>query len=279
MKPPKVVIVGHVCIDENRTEHALYTKWGSSVLYIDDVLQREYGVQPTILTEYGPDLLQYYNTERFIPHIPSQPRSLQYKNDTSVVPRIWRCFNMEYAGEPELTKETIAALRAADIVILATLLPNYTIEYVTKLMKYVPESALKVLCPQGYLREITPDGLVVPRIFQEASALLPLFDITIYSEEDTPHALDLATTWSEHMQTAIIVTQGDKGASIITNGTTTHVPTVPIPIEEIIDSVGCGDVFDAAVTYEYYESRNLEQAVRMAHQATAKKLRLDANGL
>jgi hypothetical protein len=61
MKTPRVVIVGHVCIDENKTENTAYSSWGSSVLYIDNVFQKEYDLKPAILTEYGPDILQYYS--------------------------------------------------------------------------------------------------------------------------------------------------------------------------------------------------------------------------
>jgi sugar/nucleoside kinase (ribokinase family) len=164
------------------------------------------------------------------------------------------------------------ALAAADIVIVATLLPNYTVDYIRQLMRYAPQGSLKVLCPQGYLRDITPEGLVVPRAFHEAVALLPLFDLTIYSEEDTPNALQLAKIWSADSG-AIIVTQGDKGASIVERQQITQIPTTPIPAEEIIDSVGCGDVFDAAVAHNYYLLPDLEMAVRAAHRATAKKLR------
>ncbi|HKR81803.1 MAG TPA: PfkB family carbohydrate kinase [Candidatus Saccharimonadales bacterium] len=273
MKTSKIVIVGHVCIDQNTTEHASYTGWGSSVLYIEDVFRRMYGLQAGVLTQYGPDLLPYTPGVRFIAQQPTQAQSLRYENDTSVQPRIWRCYNIEYAGEPELTAAAISELEQADIVIVATLLPNYSPAYIAKLMHHVRPQALKVLCPQGYLRAITPEGLVVPRDFVEASIILPAFDLAIYSEEDSPAALTLAAEWSKELKGKIIVTQGEKGASVFTRSQAAHIPTTPIPPEQIIDSVGCGDVFDAAAAYHYYTSHNIGQAVRAAHQAAAKKLR------
>ncbi len=273
MNPPKIVIVGHVCIDQNTTEHASYTGWGSSVLYIDNVLRNSYGVAPVIITEYGPDLLEHVSDKHFVPAQPTQAQTLQYQNDTRVIPRIWRCFNLQYAGEPPLTATTVAALQEADIVIVATLLPNYTPAYIAKVMSHAKPDALRVLCPQGYLRNITTDGLVEPRNFIEATEIIPLFNIVVYSEDDIPNALEDAARWSRLLPGSILVTQGENGASIVTQEVVTHVPTSPIAPEEIIDSVGCGDVFDAAFAYTYHQTQDLVQSVQAANAAAGEKLR------
>ncbi|HSX08410.1 MAG TPA: PfkB family carbohydrate kinase [Candidatus Saccharimonadales bacterium] len=272
MQQPNIVLVGHVCIDTNTTENATYTAWGSSVLYVAQYYRAQYGIEPAIITEYGPDLLPYVPHAHFLPAVPNRPETLRYENDTRSVPRIWRCHNTEFAGPPELTPAAIEAIKAADIIVVATLLPNYSAAYIAQLMQHARPDALKLLCPQGYFRKIAADGLVQQREFTEASTVLPLFDVVVYSEEDHARALALARTWSQKMSTQFIVTQGEKGASIVARNVVRAIPTTPLAPEQIVDSVGCGDTFAATVAYQYFQNHDLVEAVQAAHRAAAAKL-------
>jgi sugar/nucleoside kinase (ribokinase family) len=236
-------------------------------------LQATYYAVPLVVSNYGPDILPYVPAVDMLPDKPNQEQTLIYENDTRTVPRIWKAHNTEYAGEPELTPAIIEALQEADIVIIATLLPNYSAEYIQELLGYVKSDALRVLCPQGYFRHIEDDGLVVPRNFTEAPEIVPLFDLVVYSEEDHPQAFEIATAWQQHSNgTEVIVTQGPGGASIVAQDKIMPIPTKPLGKEEIVDSVGCGDVFAATAAYGYYQTRNLEAAIKTAHQAAAQKL-------
>lgn len=274
MSEPHVVIIGHVCIDHNTTEHASYTSWGSSALYIAQYIRQAYNNNPLVVSNYGPDLVPYIPEITMLPAMPSRPQTLLYENNTQVIPRIWKAHNTTFADAPQITPLLQQALAQADIVIIATLLPNYSPAYIQELLGYTSGQALKLLCPQGYFRSVDDAGLVSPRNFKEASEIIPLFDIVVYSEEDTPKAFALAAEWSRaHSQTRLIVTEGSKGASIITASSTEHIPTKPLLPEEIIDSVGCGDTFAATVAYEYWLSNDLPEAIRTAHQAAARKLR------
>ncbi len=227
---------------------------------------------------YGPDMLQYLLPVTMLPDQPNKPQTLRYENDTRSLPRIWKAYNTEYSQPPELNAETIKTLQEADIIMIATLLPNYSPDYVESLLSYARPGSLKVLCPQGYLRHIAGDGLVVPREFVEAAALVPLFDLVIYSEEDHPQAFKLAQQWAQLADSAamIIVTEGQRGASFVNKAGVQHVATQPLAPHEILDSVGCGDVFDAAVAYAYYQSHDLVQAVSAANEAAGRKLRTAA---
>jgi hypothetical protein len=82
---------------------------------------------------------------------------------------------------PITTAEVIQAVKQADIIIVATLLPNYSAEYLQKVLGYASQHSLKVLCPQGYFRHITEEGLVQPREFTEALEIISLFDLVMYS--------------------------------------------------------------------------------------------------
>lgn len=272
-KIPRIVLIGHVCIDHNKSEHATYTGWGSSVLYMAQYYQRQHGLSPTVITCYGPDMLAYLPDVSVLPAQPDQTKTLLYENDTSTGTRVQTCYNQVQAPPPTISPEVIAVLQQADIVVVATLLPNYSATYLRALLQHVDAQTLRVLCPQGFFRDISTEGRVRPGTFTEAVAIVPTFDLVLYSEEDHPQAIALAKEW-KHVapKTHIIVTQAANGASIVDASTVIHVPTRPIPPEEIIDSVGCGDTFAATVAYAYYQTKNLQGAIRSGHQAAAQKL-------
>jgi sugar/nucleoside kinase (ribokinase family) len=272
MKSPNILLVGHVCIDHNKSEHSSYESWGSSVIYMATSFQKQFNATPRILTSYGPDLSAFLPDVTLLPAIPTQPDTLIYENDSTSGRRIQHCHNLESATPPELTAEAIEAVESADIIVVATLLPNYPATYLKTLLESAKPGTLKVLCPQGYFRSISEEGLVQPRDFEEAPQIVPLFDLVMYSEEDYPRAFELAKTWKRTMPTEIIVTQSADGATIVSESGEQHIPTTPIAQEDIIDSVGCGDTFAAAVTYNYYLSNDLPSAILEGHAAAAKKL-------
>lgn len=274
MSHPSIVIVGHVCIDHNKSEHASYTGWGSSALYMAQVFEREYGVTPQIITTYGPDIAPYLPPGTvLLPGEPGVHATLVYENDSSSGKRIQYCHNTEAAGPPALNAPAKTALGQADIIVVAPLLPNYSATYIARLLHCAKPGSLCVLCPQGYFRHIGQDGLVTPQPFADAEQIVPLFDVVLYSEEDTSAAFVLAERWtSSACRTNIVVTQSAAGATIVNKSGRITVPTTPIAPEAIIDSVGCGDTFAAAVCYQYFMQKSLEKAVRNAHLVAARKL-------
>ena len=62
----------------------------------------------------------------------------------------------------------------------------------------------------------------------------------------------------------LIVTRGSRGASAIH-----HKIDVAAPSVEVVDVTGAGDTFLAALTYQYLDTGNIEQAIRFANQASA----------
>ncbi|HSX43356.1 MAG TPA: PfkB family carbohydrate kinase [Candidatus Saccharimonadales bacterium] len=274
MKQPRIVIIGHACIDTNISEHTTYEGWGSSVLYISRYYQRYEQLDPIIITSYGADLLKYLPQVRLLPGAPNRSKTLQYENDSSSGKRTQRCFNATESAPPDLTPAMRTALQGADIVIVATLLPNYTAEYVAAALALVPARSLKVLCPQGYFRAVGGDGAVTPIDFGEAPAIIPLVDVVIYSEEDHPQAFARAQAWAEMADTSVVVTQGDHGASLMRKGVSVvTVPTTPIAPEDIIDSVGCGDTFAATLALTYYRVGDMASAIEAANSTAGAKLK------
>lgn len=273
MTSPNIVIVGHVCVDENTTETSAYTGWGSPTLYMAQYLQAHYYVVPLVVSNYGPDLVPYLPVIDMIPNKPNQEKTLLYMNDTRVTPRSRKVFNAHFAEAPALTPAAVAALEQADIIIVATLLPNYPPDYLKAVLAHGKPSCLKVLSAQGYFGHVEADGTVVPRESALAPQLAPLFDLVMYSEEDHPEALAIAKKWAHGApQTQVVVTQGPNGATIVNTHGAQHIPATPVPAAKIVDSVGCGDVFGAALAYAFYMSKDLPAAVAKAHRAAGKKL-------
>jgi sugar/nucleoside kinase (ribokinase family) len=276
VKTLKVVFVGHTCIDRNDAEHVTYVSWGSGALHMARYFQDHFGINPDVITTYGPDLLEYTKGFRLHPLKPQAKVTMLNENIMSgrEKDRIRYSHHAEESIEPEITNDVIDLVSKADILVLATLLPNYSPAYVKKLLSHSKPGCLKVLIAQGYLRHVNSDGLISARDFPEAKNIIPQFDLTVYSDDDHPDALNLAKHWkSIAPNTDIIVTQGPQGASIFHGDHSAHnIPTRPMPIEEIVDSVGCGEIFTAAVTYHYYQSRDLVSAVQAAHRAARSKL-------
>jgi hypothetical protein len=274
MSKPRVVIVGHVCIDHNKTEHATYTKWGSGTLYMASYAQSNLAVKPDIITTYGQDFDIYRQAFRLHPGKPQIQNTLVYENIIEYGLRTQFCHHIDTANPPELTSEAKQLLVQADIIVLATLLPNYTLEYVQRMLDTARLDCLKVCCPQGYFRQIDASGRVSPRDFPEAVELLGMFDVTVLSELDHPRATDMAQEWKRAgCRSSIVLTQAEHGANLLTvSDELQHIPTVPVPEADIVDSVGAGDVFAMALAYNLYTSNDLISAIKAAHQAARSKL-------
>ena len=272
MKKPAIVFVGHVVIDQNQVEQTSYTRWGSPAMFMTKYFQLHFGLEPTIVASYGADFLPFADGVNLLPSKPNLARSIVYENIVTDGHRTQYCHQPD-AALPVINRDVISTLRAADILFLAPLTPSYSASYVTQVMQHVPKGCLKVLSPQGYLRHIGTNGLIKPRDFVEAADILPCFNVVILSDEDHPQADTQAHIWKvASPNTEIIITLNSRGADIIQPHGVQHIPTVPVPPEEITDSTGLGDVFSAAVAYYLRRGDSLVAAVQSAHEAAREKL-------
>ena len=274
MRPPNTVILGHICIDHNEVENASYTSWGSSALYTARYFQDHFGSEPAVIGTYGSDFSMYRAGFMLYPEKPTAERTLRFENVIGAdKKRIQFAYNAADSIEPLLTPQTIKLIENAEILIVATLLSNYTASYIKEALSHARPSCLKALIVQGYLRSVGEDGHIGIRDFSESEGVLPNFDIAVFSDEDHPHIEELAAKWkNESPATQIVMTQGPKGASIVENDGARNIPTTPIPTGEIVDSVGCGDVFTAALAYHYFKGSDIVGAVTAAHRAARRKL-------
>lgn len=176
---PTVVLVGHVCIDHNISEHASYTSWGSAVLHMAHYLREHTAVESYVIAIHGQDA-------RLHPSQPAAAPTLVYENITRSSGRLQRCRHSQHATPAPLDNAARRLVQAADIIVVAPLLPNMSPEYVREVLAERKNNSLAVLSPQGYFRSVEQQETIQPRPFEEASELLPLFDLVVFSEDDCP---------------------------------------------------------------------------------------------
>ena len=102
-------------------------------------------------------------------------------------------------------------------------------------------------------------------------ALLDTLDVVFISGDDgtVEHLLPR----SRQTRTIIVVTHGANGSSALAGGIRHFAPAVPVPIDERIDTTGCGDAFQGAFTVEYYRHDDLARALRAGAVRAATVIR------
>ncbi|TQL54456.1 carbohydrate kinase family protein [Subtercola boreus] len=271
-----VVVVGHVCIDENTgtdsgdsSPQRLRRSAGSPAFFMNRQLRTVPGVTVSVIAPYSDD---FVDLRSGVPLLnPATPGgTLLYRNHIEGDVRRQECFHSQNADPVPLTSSYARALAHADIVVVAPLLANFTPEYLTAALAETRPGTLTMLLLQGYLRTVGEDGTVGQRDFVEYADVIPLFDVVVFSDEDLGDALAVADRWSrEFPGRAIVVTQNRHGATGFENGVATHVPAKPLERQGVGSVIGAGDVFSAALALSYRESRDIRDAISRAHGVTA----------
>jgi sugar/nucleoside kinase (ribokinase family) len=269
----KIVLIGHVCIDSNDSEHSKYTSWGGPLMYMSNYLDKYHGVKPVLIAPYGSDFLIYTKDVSLIPG-PTRPHTLVYKNISHQGVTTRQCHHADIAYPVRLSPTIKSHIATADIICVAPLLPNYPTDYVRRLLSLRKPTSLSVLHPQGYFRQTDSEGKISQRDFTDAEKIIPFFDLVIFSEDDHSDALTIAAKWGKVKAGSFpIVTQGPRGASWIdSEGRTHEIWTHSVPESQIIDSVGCGDTFIASSMYDYFVNRDIESAIKAGNKAAGAKL-------
>jgi sugar/nucleoside kinase (ribokinase family) len=122
--------------------------------------------------------------------------------------------------------------------------------------------AMVGLCPQGWLREVREDGLVVRRRWSKESCVRGA-DVVVASEEDIEGDDEALRQWQKEAP-IVAVTSGKGGARIFVNGSWRKIGAFP---HEEVDPTGAGDVFAAAFMIALDESKDVAAAARFASAA------------
>lgn len=261
-----IVIVGHVCIDTNVSEHASYTSAGSPAMFMTKVFRQLPDTDVTIVSGYGADFLPYAKGITLYPTRPIAVQTLVYQNISLGKKRTQKAFHRNASGPVPLDGSLKKILKNADIVIFGPILPNFPVSYIQSVIDAANPEAITLLLPQGYFREFDVDDHVVFRKFAERGDLIKRVDFVAMSNEDYPDVEMISRRWARKSKGAIIITEGDKGAAIITQNGEQKIPTIPIPVDQIVDSIGSGDIFSAGFIYEYALSKDVKRSVVFANK-------------
>ena len=289
---PSVRVIGDLCLDHNEVGgRKLEPTWGSPALFIARQLERSYGLRAVVSVAYGADLAPFLDGFT-LDREPGEGRSLAYRNITGAGGegrvQYWRAGTV--AAE---AAEVVAAGAEADLAYFCPLVPDSDraadlAEFrASRGDRESPgdreslrggatrsegassaegassgEGAagvrVQVLLAQGLMRvsagESRGGWRRVERrdITDEEAAGWGCFDIVVFSDEDLDDAVAKAVRWSAvSRQTGFVVTQGGMGATLCYRGEATTVPVEPVGESS---PVGAGDVFGAAVGWEFYSA-------------------------
>ena len=272
-----ITILGNVCIDHNISEHVSYTCAGGPAMFMAKIFGQLPNIKTQIIAPYGRDFVPYLRDIHIYPNKPLHERTLSYKNTFRKSIRTQKAINREYTELLPITDELREIINGSDIIFLAPLTPDYSVQYVWQLMRSVRKDMLKILLPQGYYRSFDSSSNVYQREFKEAEEILPLFDFIIASELDHFVMAEYAKKWAQITQ--VIVTRGDKGARYYSKNDSLIVPVDPVKPEDVVDSVGSGDIFSAAFGYMYFETKDIKKSLEFANNIARQCLFYKADSL
>lgn len=265
MPTTKITVIGHVCIDKNTSENSSYSAAGGPAIFMHKIYKQLPHNQLTIITPYGADFLAHKGNARLHPANPRGKKTLLYENITKNGVRLQKAHHQDAANPIPVSPPLKKLVSLSDIVFIAPLLPNFPPLYLKNILSQTPPETLKVLLPQGYFRNFDATDTVRLRSFTEAADILPLVDAVIVSEQDYPNMLSLGKIWAHTHKILVIVTLGEKGALSFTFKKDTRLPTRAVPENQVVDSVGSGDIFAAGFAYRYQQTRDLAKAGRFAN--------------
>ncbi len=269
----KILNFGHLCIDHNVSEHAKYTSAGSPAIFMNKIFSQFPDTEFTTVSSYGLDFEEYRGGLNLYPKKPNVDKTLVYENVSHVGgAREQRAYNRETALPIEIDNNVIPLIQEADIIIISPLLPNFSKDYYEKIFNYTRKQTSILLLPQGYFRDFDHEDRVVEREFSEADSILPYVDAVTVSFFDHPFMTHVAQKWVRENDVIVVETLSDKGALIVSKEGQFHIPTIPIPANDIVDSVGSGDVFSSGLIFWYKKTRRLHEAVEFANELARQRL-------
>jgi sugar/nucleoside kinase (ribokinase family) len=115
--------------------------------------------------------------------------------------------------------------------------------------------------PQGWMRAWNSQGVISPKPWSQAEELLPILDVTVFSEEDI-HRDAVLETYYASLAKLLVVTRAAKGCTVYQKGfETIHIPA---PVVPVVDPTGAGDVFTGMFLVMYQRTRDVRKSAEVA---------------
>ena len=252
VNPPDLLAIGHLTRDlvDDRVVP------GGAVTY-GALTARALGLTAAIVTSARPD-----DVER-IPgvasHVLPSPATTTFRNTYRDGRRVQ---TIEAVAGPIRPHDVPVEWRDAPHVLIGPLAD----EIDPQVARLFPRSVV-VASIQGWLRQWDSDGIVGPRQWDGRDVLAHV-DAAVVSSEDTgdPAAIE---RWAD-IAPVLLVTLGESGARLHTEGTWHNIPAFPA---REVDPTGAGDVFAAAYAVRFRETRDPIESARFASAAASLSVR------
>jgi sugar/nucleoside kinase (ribokinase family) len=122
-------------------------------------------------------------------------------------------------------------------------------------------TSLVAATPQGWMRTWDASGVIRPKPWSHAEALLPILGATVFSEEDIHRDTALEARYAS-LASLLVVTRAAKGCTVYQRG---QEPLhLPAPEVNVVDATGAGDVFAGVFLVMLKRTGNVRHAAEIA---------------
>ena len=259
MSAPDFVAIGHVTLD--RFGDAV--RPGGAALYAA-VTAHRLGLSVGILTSHADDFpLELIPPQIEVVSIPAEDSTV-FEHAMHAGARTMR---IQTLAAPLAAKDVPADWLEAPMVLLAPVIGE-----VDPLMAGVFSDASLGAAAQGWLRQVSPGGVVDPVEWDSPEYLLGRIQALFLSSEDVRGVEAQANEWFERVPIGVL-TAGRDGALLYINGERYDVPVRAVPE---VDPTGAGDVFAATFLSHYHFDADAWEAAAAA--TCAARLSVSADG-
>jgi 1D-myo-inositol 3-kinase len=256
---PDFVAIGHVTLD--RFGEA--TRPGGSALYAA-VTAHRLGLSVGLLTSHGDDFpLEVIPSKIEVISVPAADTTLfEHRQEPS-----GRVSHVRSVAGPLTADDVPDDWRDASLSLLAPVVDEVDPTIATLFTDGAVGAAA-----QGWVRQVKPDGLVIPRAWQSPERLLQSVQALFLSREDIRGQEATVVEWFQRMPVGVL-TADRVGALLFVNGERYEVE--PRRANEI-DPTGAGDVFAATFLIQY--QRDGDPWLAAAAAACAGSLAVEGEG-
>ena len=259
MSAPDFVAIGHVTLDRFGES----TRPGGSALYAA-VTAHRLGLSVGLLTSHGDDFpLEVIPSKIEVISVPAADTTLfEHRHEPG-----GRVSHVRAAASPLTPDDVPDDWRDAALSLLAPV-----VDEVDPLIATLFTDGAVGAAAQGWMRQVQPDGLVVPRVWLSPEPLLQSVQALFLSREDIRGQEAAVVEWFQRMPVGVL-TADRAGALLFVNGERYEVP--PRPASEL-DPTGAGDVFAATFLVQY--QRDGDPWLAAAAAACAGSLAVEGEG-
>lgn len=259
MSSPDFVAIGHVTLDRFGES----TRPGGSALYAA-VTAHRLGLSVGLLTSHGDDFpLEVIPPKIEVVSVPAADTTrFEHRHDPG-----GRVSHVRAAAGPLTMAAVPEDWREASLTLLAPV-----IDEVDPMIATLFTDGAVGAAAQGWVRQVKPDGLVVPRPWRSPERLLQSVQALFLSREDIRGQEAEVIEWFQRVPVGVLTADRD-GALVFVNGERYEIH--PRPAIEV-DPTGAGDVFAATFLIQYQRDGDPWQAAAAA--ACAGSLAVEGEG-